>query len=87
MKLENVIKADIAVIGGGAAGISAAIEAKKTAPELKVIIAERLDRTGKKILSTGNGRCNLSNMNLTKEAYHGSVRNVMEIISIGLLWR
>lgn len=81
MKLENVIKADIAVIGGGAAGISAAIEAKKTAPELKVIIAERLDRTGKKILSTGNGRCNLSNMNLTKEAYHGSVRNVMEIIS------
>ena len=81
MKLENVIKADIAVIGGGAAGISAAIEAKKTAPELKVVIAERLDRTGKKILSTGNGRCNLSNRNLTREAYHGSVSNVMDIIS------
>lgn len=71
---------DIVVIGGGASGIAAAIGAKKACPSAKIVIAERLDRVGRKILSTGNGRCNLSNQSILPEHYHGSVRNIMKII-------
>ena len=79
--MENVITADIAVIGGGASGIAAAIEAKQTVPSLNIIIAERLDRTGKKILVTGSGRCNLTNRNISAGDYHGSLSCVMDIIN------
>lgn len=72
--------ADIAIIGGGASGIAAAAEAKNVNPAAEVLIAERLDKTGRKILATGNGRCNLSNKNITASDYHGSVRNIMQII-------
>lgn len=72
---------DIAVIGGGASGLTAAIEAKRLLPQKKVIILERLDRVGKKILATGNGRCNMSNTNITDRNYHGSFSNVTEIIA------
>ncbi|MCM1006689.1 MAG: aminoacetone oxidase family FAD-binding enzyme [Ruminococcus flavefaciens] len=74
--------ADIVVIGGGAAGMAAAISAKKARPSAKIIIAERLDRVGRKLLSTGNGRCNLSNQSILPEHYHGSVRNIMKIIDV-----
>ena len=78
--MSNEYITDIAVIGGGASGLAAAIEAKTALPKAKVVILEKLDRVGKKILATGNGRCNLSNMNLTADHYHGSVKNVMRII-------
>ena len=73
------MNADIAVIGGGASGLAAAISAKQTAPHARVIILERMDRVGKKLLATGNGRCNLGNVNISAEKYHGSV-DVMKII-------
>ena len=56
----------IAVIGGGAAGIMAAIQAKEYGAD--VIIYEHM-RPGKKILSTGNGRCNLGNLYLNRDCY------------------
>ncbi|MBR1592093.1 MAG: aminoacetone oxidase family FAD-binding enzyme [Ruminococcus sp.] len=71
---------DIAVIGGGASGLSAAIEAKKSCPSAEVSILEKLPRCGKKIIATGNGKCNLSNISLSPRNYHGSV-NAMEIIN------
>jgi len=49
----------IVVIGGGASGIMAAITAAKEGAH--VTIVEQKDRIGKKLLSTGNGRCNLTN--------------------------
>lgn len=52
---------DICIIGGGAAGMTAAICAKETNPALDVLILEKKNQLGKKILATGNGRCNLSN--------------------------
>ena len=51
----------IAIIGGGASGMAAAIAAKRQNPNASVMIFEHKDIPGKKILSTGNGRCNLTN--------------------------
>lgn len=59
---------DIAIIGGGSSGLSAAIAAAQSA---KVAVIERLPRVGKKILSTGNGRCNLSNADIDISCYCG----------------
>jgi predicted Rossmann fold flavoprotein len=63
---------DIAVIGGGASGLVAAITAKRQAPHLDVYIFEALDRVGKKLITTGNGRCNITNRNLSHARYHGN---------------
>ena len=72
---------DILIIGGGASGLAAAIEIKRINPDLNVIIAERLLKTGKKILASGNGRCNLGNININEDFFHGSVKNKMDIIN------
>ena len=63
------MKTEVTVIGGGAAGLMAAITAKKNGRD--VVILERKDRILKKVLVTGNGRCNLSNVNATNENYFG----------------
>ena len=57
----------IAVIGGGVAGMTAAIFAAGSGAE--VTILEQKDRVGKKILSTGNGRCNFTNLYQTPDCY------------------
>ena len=59
------------VIGGGAAGLTAAITFKKNCPHLSVAVVERLDRVGKKLSVTGNSRCNITNRNISLENYHG----------------
>lgn len=61
---------DIAIIGGGAAGLISAITAKRTAPHMNVCVFEALDRVGKKLITTGNGRCNITNRNTTLDRYH-----------------
>jgi len=61
----------IAIIGGGAAGMVAAIAAKTHVPGTKVLLLERNDRLGKKLLATGNGRCNFTNINAAVNYYHG----------------
>ena len=53
---------DICIIGGGAAGLACAAEAAKLVPGISIFIVEKNDVLGRKILSTGNGRCNLSNV-------------------------
>ena len=62
---------DIAVIGGGASGLVAAICAKRNNPDLSVYIFESLDRVGKKLITTGNGRCNITNKNINLNRFHG----------------
>src|SRR5262250_1229835 len=51
---------DVIVLGGGAAGLMCAIEAGKR--RRRVIVLERADRIGKKILISGGGRCNFTNL-------------------------
>lgn len=58
----------VAVVGGGASGMMAAITASQNGA--KVILIEHKDRLGKKILSTGNGRCNFTNIHQEPVCYH-----------------
>lgn len=60
----------VIVIGGGASGLMAALTAAQTA-ENRVLLLERQQRLGRKLLATGNGRCNLSNTGASPEHYHG----------------
>lgn len=64
----------IGIIGGGAAGIMAALQIKGH----EVHIFERNDRIGKKLLATGNGRCNYTNLNMGPEYYHGEDRDFVK---------
>ena len=61
----------IAVIGGGAAGMMAALTAAEM-PGNRVILFERQQRLGRKLLATGNGRCNLTNTGAGVKNYHGA---------------
>ena len=60
----------IAVIGGGASGLMAAVTAADAGAD--VTVYERNDRVGKKILATGNGKCNFSNRQMSMEQYYGT---------------
>lgn len=60
----------IAIIGGGASGMLAAIAAARKGAY--VTIYEHKDRIGKKLLTTGNGKCNFTNLSLSKDDYRGN---------------
>lgn len=60
----------IGIVGGGAAGMMAAITAARAGA--RVTLFEHGQRIGKKILSTGNGKCNFTNLSLSKDDYYGN---------------
>ena len=66
----------IAVIGGGASGIAAAVAARRNGAS--VTILESGDRIGRKILATGNGRCNMTNVNADIKNYYGENTDFMQ---------
>lgn len=75
MKLRHVI-----VVGGGASGIVAAITAAREGA--RVTLVEQKDRIGKKILSTGNGRCNLTNEYMENSCFRGDNTEIVnEVLS------
>lgn len=61
---------NVVIIGGGASGMMAALTAAED-KENNVILLERQQRVGRKLLATGNGRCNLTNVGATVSNYHG----------------
>lgn len=61
---------EVAIIGGGAAGMMAALTAAEWT-DSSVVLLERQSRLGRKLLATGNGRCNLSNLHCAPQHYHG----------------
>ncbi len=60
----------IGIIGGGASGMAAALSAAEN-KNVQVLLFERQARLGRKLLATGNGRCNLSNLHAAARSYHG----------------
>ncbi|MEI8176556.1 MAG: aminoacetone oxidase family FAD-binding enzyme [Candidatus Omnitrophota bacterium] len=67
-----------AVIGGGAAGIVAAITAASAGE--RVVICDKMPQLGKKILASGNGRCNLLNKDLSEEHYNPAARSLVRSV-------
>ena len=61
----------VLIVGGGASGMTAAITAAEDSQN-RVILIEKQARVGKKLLSTGNGCCNLSNTDLSSDNYFGA---------------
>lgn len=71
----------LAIIGAGASGLCAAIEAKKANPHIQIIIFERMQKSAKKILATGNGRCNFTNNDLSINHFYGKKDFLKSILS------
>lgn len=71
-------KKKLIIAGGGASGMAAAITAARMGAQ--VLIIEQKDQLGKKILSTGNGRCNFTNLNMGPDYFRGDQPSVTEIV-------
>ncbi|MCD8082674.1 MAG: NAD(P)/FAD-dependent oxidoreductase [Clostridiales bacterium] len=75
----------ILIIGGGAAGLMAGIQAARSGAD--VTILEHMDRVGRKLLSTGNGRCNMTNLSIRPEHYRcGQKQFPMRILDRFSVW-
>ena len=75
---------DLCIIGAGASGLTAAITAARRGK--KVTLIERNEKCGKKLLITGNGKCNMTNMNQDISNYRcddtDAVRQVLSIFTL-----
>lgn len=78
MNIKNV---KTAVIGGGAAGLAAAISCSEKLGEKSTAIIEKQPRTGRKLLATGNGRCNITNKNVSPKHYYGDRQIINSVLS------
>ena len=80
--MQEIRKADVVIVGGGASGLAAAVELRMSSTELAVLVIEKKDEPGRKLRATGSGRCNITN---TKAAGYD---RIMEFFgSIGLATR
>ncbi len=70
MNRENYSPFKAIIIGGGASGLALSIALGEKFGGSNVLLIEKLDRVGKKLLSTGNGRCNLANLDNELVHYH-----------------
>lgn len=77
----DFIKCDVAIVGGGASGLMTAVALARSGVKCKTVILEHHNRTGKKLMATGNGRCNLSNSNIFDSAYYGTGKQYANKIS------
>ena len=67
---------EVVVIGGGASGMAAALEAARYGGQ--VTLLEKENRVGKKLLATGNGRCNYANRFIEPSRFHGQCREIIQ---------
>lgn len=76
---------DCAIIGGGAAGLAAAVFLGRAAAsqnkKKRIILLEKAPRVGKKLLATGNGTCNLTNINADERDYHGATKLASQVLA------
>ena len=72
----QIMSKELTIIGAGASGMIAAIQAAEYAAELHlklhITLLEKLPRPGKKLLATGNGRCNIANAGAAREHYYNA---------------
>lgn len=73
----------VVIVGGGAAGLLCAarlVDGDTPLSGKDVVILEKCDRTGKKLIATGNGRGNLFNVNFGEEFYHGEIKFIRAFV-------
>lgn len=70
-----------AVIGAGAAGLTAAAAWGRRCGKGQVVLLEKQPKTGRKLLATGNGRCNISNEGVSPSHYHGDRQIIESVLS------
>jgi predicted Rossmann fold flavoprotein len=70
-------RTDLAIVGAGAAGLMAAIWARRTAPERSVVVLDGARTLGAKILVAGGGRCNVTHHAVDETAFAGSSRKAI----------
>ena len=83
----------VGIIGGGACGVMTALTLKKNNPSLDVVLFEQNDRILKKVLKTGNGKCNIANNIITSDMYNdysliennSDVNVLKELMDLGLV--
>lgn len=74
----------VAIVGGGASGLMSAVELLRGQNCIKgedIVLLERLDRVGKKLIATGNGQGNLSNAKIEENFYHGDKDFIRDFIN------
>ena len=71
---------DIAVIGAGAAGLTAAIFARREAPRARIVALDGAPRIGAKILISGGGRCNVTNETVTAADFIGNRNAIAKVL-------
>lgn len=67
---SNQTQYDVIIIGGGASGLMCAAVLNIEQPSYKVLVLDQNSKPGRKLLATGNGRCNFSNLNLNPGCYN-----------------
>ena len=78
---ETQIMGSVLVIGGGAAGLMASCAAAHVLKKRgSVLVLEGNAKLGRKLLATGNGRCNLTNLNVSPAHYHGDVTAIQDLL-------
>ena len=68
---------DVAIVGGGAAGLMAGIWAGRTNPRLRIVVLDGAATLGAKILISGGGRCNVTHDVVDADAFAGASRNAI----------
>lgn len=71
-------KYDVAIVGGGAAGLACALTLGNSGNNLNVIVVEAGERVGRKMAASGNGQGNISNAEMTPEHFHGGGASIAE---------
>lgn len=76
----------IGIVGSGPAGLTAAISLKRKYPDSEVTIFEYMPKLGKKLLASGNGKGNVSNVNMGVEYYNTPlVKDIIKMDVVGFL--
>ncbi len=83
--MKRAYDVDIAVVGGGASGLAAAAAAgRELSGKGSIALFDAQPRCGKKLLATGNGRCNLTNRNAIQPRYHTDDRSALSRVFSGV---
>ncbi|MBR4026026.1 MAG: NAD(P)/FAD-dependent oxidoreductase [Lachnospiraceae bacterium] len=72
---------NIVIIGAGASGMMSAITAAKNTNNKKILLIEQMDKVGKKLLATGNGKCNFTNAYMDSSCFHGDNTWIKQMLS------